>query len=138
VALCDVLGRPDLASHPNLVTNAKRVEHREALTRVLEARFADYETEPLLDALHERNIPTGIVNDVPAVFDQPTAQKMTTDPENGPSGLRQTAFPHPDGTAPPLAPPPHCAEHTTAILRDHLGFSQERIESLAKNEILVR
>jgi crotonobetainyl-CoA:carnitine CoA-transferase CaiB-like acyl-CoA transferase len=137
-ALCDVLDRPDLADDPRFATNAQRVEHREALNRVLEARFADFDTEDLLDALHARNVPAGTVRDVPAVFDQPTAQKMTIAPENEPSGLRQTAFPHPDGNAPPLAPPPHYAEHTTAILRDHLGYSEGRIESLAKNEVLVR
>jgi len=129
-ALCDVLDRPALADDPRFATNAQRVEHREALTRVLETCFAHVETEPLLDALHGRNIPAGIVNDVPAVFDQPTAQKMVISPENEPSGLRQTAFPHPDDDAPSLASPPHYAEHTTDILRNFLGYSTERINAL--------
>lgn len=128
-ALCDVIDRPTLADDPRFATNAQRAKHREALTRVLEDRFAHFKTEALLDALHDRNVPAGVVRDVPAVFDQPMAQKMVLDPGEGPAGLRQTAFPHPDDDAPSLAPPPHYAQHTTAILRERLGYSSERIKT---------
>jgi crotonobetainyl-CoA:carnitine CoA-transferase CaiB-like acyl-CoA transferase len=129
-ALCEVLDLPDLADNPNFATNEQRIENRDALDRVLEARFAQFETEPLLNALHEHTIPAGVVRDVPAVFKQPTAQKMTVTSDDGPAGLRQTAFPHPDGGDPSLAPPPHYAEHTTDILRTHLGLSPEDVQSL--------
>jgi crotonobetainyl-CoA:carnitine CoA-transferase CaiB-like acyl-CoA transferase len=136
-ALCDVLDRPALADDPRFATNARRVEHREALTRVLDDRFAHLETEPLLNALHNRNIPAGIVNDVPAVFDQPTAQKMVLDREEGPAGLRQTAFPHPDDDAPSLAPPPHYAEHTSSILREYFSHSMEQIKALQDDGVIA-
>lgn len=129
-ALCDVLDRPDLSDDPKFETNEQRVAHRDALDRVLEARFAHYEAKPLLDALEERTVPAGVVRDVPAVFEQPTTQKMVLNSEDDPAGLRQTAFPHPDDDAPSLAPPPHYAEHTTDILRDHLGLSPEDVHSL--------
>ena len=135
-ALCEALNLPDLADNPNFATNAKRVEHRDALNRVLEARFAHFESEPLLDALHDRNVPAGTVNDVPAVFDQPTAQKMVLNPDGEPAGLRQTAFPHPDDDAPSLAPPPHYAEHTTDILRDRLGHTAEEVQSLIDRDAI--
>jgi crotonobetainyl-CoA:carnitine CoA-transferase CaiB-like acyl-CoA transferase len=136
-ALCDVLDRPDLADNPDFATNEQRVAHRDALTRVLEDRFAHFDTEPLLDAFKKRNVPAGVVNDVPAVFEQPTAQKMVLNPENDSAGLRQTAFPHPDDDAPSLAPPPHYAEHTTTILRDHLGHSPERINALRERGVIA-
>jgi len=129
-ALCDIVDHPDLAEDPRFATNAQRVEHREALDRVLENCFSDIDTDSLLNALHARNVPAGIVRDVPAVFDQPTAQKMVLNPDNKPVGLRQTAFPHPDDDAPSLAPPPHYAEHTTDILRAYLGHSPKRINAL--------
>jgi len=129
-ALCDVLDRPALADDPRFSTNARRVEHREALSRVLEDHIAHFETEPLLDALHDRNVPAGVVRDVPAVFEQRTARSMTISADEGRTGLRQTAFPHPDDAAPSLAPPPHYAEHTAAILRDHLGHSADAIHTL--------
>jgi len=129
-ALCEVLDRPDLADNPNFATNEQRVENREALDRVLEARFAHYDTESLLDALNGHNIPAGIVRDIPAVFEQPTAQRMVLESAAGPAGLRQTAFPHPDGDAPSLASPPYYAGHTGPILRTYAGRSPEEIQTL--------
>jgi len=128
-ALCDVLDRPNLADSPNFATNEQRVAHRDALDRTLEERFAQYRTETLLDALHERTIPAGVVRDVPAVFEQPAARQMTLGTQNEPAGLRQTAFPHPDDKVPALAPPPHYAEHTQTILRTRLGYPDDRIEA---------
>jgi crotonobetainyl-CoA:carnitine CoA-transferase CaiB-like acyl-CoA transferase len=136
-ALCDVIDRSDLVDDSRFETNAQRVEHREALDRVLEERFAHFDTDSLLDALHERNVPAGIVRDVPAVFEQPTAQRMIINAESSPAGLRQTAFPHPDGDLPSLLPPPHYAEHTTHILRDRLGHSPEKIKSLRDDGVIA-
>jgi len=137
-ALCKILQLPDAADNPNFSTNAQRVDHRDALTRVLDARIGQFESEELLAALREQNVPAGAVRDVPAVFDQPTAQKMVLRSEGEPAGLRQTAFPHPDGASPSLSPPPHYGEHTSAILRDRLGFSPERIDTLAKEAVTAR
>jgi len=136
-ALCDIIDRPDLADKPTFATNDQRVEHREALDRILEEHFANVDTDALLDALHDRNVPAGIVRDVPAVFEQPTAQKMVLNAGDEPAGLRQTAFPHPDDNAPSLAPPPHYAEHTTDILRTHLGHSPKQIDSLRDDGVIA-
>lgn len=136
-ALCDVIDRPGLADDPRFATNAQRVEHREALDRVLKDCFADVDTDTLLDALHDRNVPAGVVNDVPAVFDQSTAQKMVLSPEEeAPAGLHQTAFPHPDGEMPALAPPPHYAEHTSTILREYLNHTSEEVQSLIDRDAI--
>jgi crotonobetainyl-CoA:carnitine CoA-transferase CaiB-like acyl-CoA transferase len=137
-ALCSVLDRPDLPDHPDFSTNARRVEHREALNEALRARIAEFEADALLATLHERTVPAGMVRDVPAVFDQPTGEAMILSPEDGPKGLRQTTFPHPDDGAPFLAPPPHYAEHTTAVLRDHPGLSADRIDALVKDDVVAQ
>ena len=137
-ALCEILGRPDLANDPRFATNADRVEHRDALTQILDAQIGRFEAEDFLRALHEHNVPAGKVRDVPAVFDQPTAQAMILNSENDPSGLRQTAFPHPDGTSPSLPAPPHYAEHTSSILRERLGYASDRIDALASEDVIVR
>jgi crotonobetainyl-CoA:carnitine CoA-transferase CaiB-like acyl-CoA transferase len=137
-ALCNVIDRPALASDTRFASNAQRVEHRDALDRVLKDRFSHFDTDELLDALHDRNVPAGIVRDVPAVFEQSTAKKMVLRPDAPPAGLRQAAFPHPDGELSPLSPPPHYAEHTTEILSTHLGYSADDIDTLAENGAIVR
>jgi len=137
-ALCAVIDRPVLADDPRFATNARRVDHRGALDRILEEHFAQFDTASLLDALHERNVPAGVVRDVPAVFEQATAQAMTISSDEGPAGLRQTAFPHPADEPPSLPPPPHYAEHTASILRDRLDYPPERIDMLATDDVIVR
>jgi crotonobetainyl-CoA:carnitine CoA-transferase CaiB-like acyl-CoA transferase len=137
-ALCEILGRPDLADDPRFATNADRVEHRDALTQILDAQIGRFEAEDLLAALREHNVPAGMVRDVPAVFEQPTAQAMILDSGDDLSGLRQTAFPHPNDTAFSLSPPPHYAEHTSSILRERLSYPTDRIDTLAKDGAIVR
>jgi crotonobetainyl-CoA:carnitine CoA-transferase CaiB-like acyl-CoA transferase len=134
--LCDVLGRPDLADDPRFATNADRVAHREALDDVLTDAVAELETEALLDALHEQNVPAGVVRDVPAVFEQPAARAMTISADADRAGLRQTAFPHPSDDPPSLAPPPHYAEHTAPVLRTRLDHDEEALRDLADRAVI--
>jgi len=137
-ALCEILGRPDLANDPRFATNADRVDHRDALHAALADRIQTFERDALLSALDEQNVPAGAVRNVPAVFEQPTAQAMMIHSKNDLTGLRQTAFPHPDGASPSLSPPPHYAEHTSAILREKVGYSPEQIDALSKKDVVSR
>jgi crotonobetainyl-CoA:carnitine CoA-transferase CaiB-like acyl-CoA transferase len=133
VALCEVLGLPALAANPHFATNAARVQHREALGRVLAARLEQMDAEALLAELRARHVPAGRIRTLAQVFAQPEAEAMTLRPLDGPAGLRQCAFPPPGPDAPPpLAPAPHYAEHTAAVLRTRLGRSAAEVEALAK------
>ena len=133
-ALCDVLGCPDLAEDSRFATNSARVEHRDALNRTLQRRFGT-RTGDVLDRLHERHIPAGAVNTMPEVFEQPQARAMTLQATDHPPGLRQTAFSLSDADS-SLRPPPRYAEHTAAVLRDHLGRSDENIADWAANQVI--
>jgi crotonobetainyl-CoA:carnitine CoA-transferase CaiB-like acyl-CoA transferase len=135
--LCDVLNRSDLSDHPDSSTNARRVEHREALDDILEARIAEFEADALLATLHERTVPAGMVRDVSTVLGQPTSEAMILSLEGGLKGLRQTAFPHPDGEYSSLASPPHYAEYTTTALRDHLDLSADHIDALGRDDVFA-
>jgi len=67
-ALCDVLGVPELATHPDYATNAARVAHRDALAAALEERLA---TRPVADwvaDLTAARVPAGRVNDIAEAF----------------------------------------------------------------------
>ncbi|WP_232798235.1 CaiB/BaiF CoA transferase family protein [Salinibacter altiplanensis] len=129
-ALCDVLGRPDLADEPRFATNADRVAHRDALHALLADQIQQFDHDALLAELHERGVPVGTVRDMPAVSEQPAAGAMVLAPDDGPPGLRQVAFPHSNDGSTSLRPPPRYAEHTATILHEQLGYSPERIDVL--------
>jgi crotonobetainyl-CoA:carnitine CoA-transferase CaiB-like acyl-CoA transferase len=154
-ALCRVLGTEGLPQNPNFATNAARVDHRDALERVLTVRLGQMEAAPLLDALRAEHVPAAEVHSVDAVFDQPAADAMVLRPEGDLAGLRQSAFslhgtdsplfgderspgaeeaatgPGAVRDAPSLAPAPHYAAHTAPVLR-RLGWSDTAIQDAAE------
>lgn len=137
-ALCEVLNLPDLANTPNFSTNENRVTHRAALDRVLAARMAQFNSTTLIENLEERNVPAGVVRNIPSVFEQPAAKSMVLNTDQEPAGLRQAAFPTTDNGNSSLSPPPHYGEHTTSVLRDRLGFPISRIETLEDQGTISR
>jgi len=71
--LCDVLGTAWHAD-PAFGTNAARVEHRDALTPLIEAETRGWTTADLLAALEAATVPAGPINDLAAVFADPQVQ----------------------------------------------------------------
>ena len=69
--LCEWLGQPALASDPRFATNPARVRHREELIPCLSAQLAPFTRAAVLEALEERGIPCGPINDLAAVFADP-------------------------------------------------------------------
>ncbi|WP_185983468.1 CaiB/BaiF CoA transferase family protein [Aureimonas mangrovi] len=61
--LCALLERPDLVDHPDYVTNAKRLEHREALIVELEKSFRTRTREEWVETLLAAGIPAGPILD---------------------------------------------------------------------------
>ena len=136
-ALCDVLGLNALSRDARFSTNAARVNHRETLHSLLADAIAAVSAPSLMEALHERNVPAGIVRGIPAVFEHPGPKEMILSPDEGPSGLQQTATP---AFAPveDLLPPPRYAAHTDVVLHDQLGVSGRRLQALEDAGTIAR
>ncbi|MGR3660783.1 MAG: CaiB/BaiF CoA transferase family protein [Paracoccaceae bacterium] len=69
--LCQLLGLDDMATAPEFLTNAKRVENREAMTTGLTARTKTFTKTDLLSACEAHNVPAGPINDMSEVFADP-------------------------------------------------------------------
>src|SRR5260370_2011131 len=61
---CEFLDMPDMASDPGFATNSARLVHRDALTKKLNARFADEDGDELTRRMLAAGLPAGPVLNV--------------------------------------------------------------------------
>ncbi len=87
--LCALLGLPELAEHPDYLTNAARIAHRDALTARLTAATRGWAKADLLAVCEDQGVPAGPINDLAEVFDDPqvVARGMQIAPQGVP-GVR--------------------------------------------------
>ena len=122
-----VLGDAELAEDPRFRTNSLRVEHRDALTTLVEAVFADIDADAVVDRLEAAGIANARLRDLDGLAAHPQLQARDRWREVGsPVGpLRQLLPPAlPDGVEPRLDPIPEVGEHTDAILAE-LGLGPD-------------
>lgn len=72
--LCSILQRPELAEDKRFVTNAKRVEHRETLTNLLQKELITRKTEDLREACEQEGIPCGPIQNLAQMRQDPQLQ----------------------------------------------------------------
>jgi formyl-CoA transferase len=128
-------GSPELADDPRFLTNPMRVQNRDVLVPLLAAMVAKKSRDEWIALLETAGVPCGPINNLDEVFENPQVVAR---------GLR-VDLPHPSGATaklvgspmrlsatPPCYPaaPPLLGQHTTAILRGLLNYSDDQIETL--------
>ncbi|GAB3626885.1 CoA-transferase [Pandoraea terrae] len=127
-----VIRQPQLHSDERFCSNSLRVEHREALTRLILEAFAGMTAAQVIERLEEASIANAHMNDMQAVWnhEQLSARKRWTTVQS-PAGEIPALYP--PGVAPSddalMGAVPALGQHTNAILRE-LGFSESRIAEM--------
>ncbi len=135
--LVDVLGIERIADDPRFAGFAARRTHRAFVTQTLQDALITRTTGEWVGALTAAGVPCGPINDVRAAL---------ADPQTAARGLIAET-PHPAfGTARWIASPvrvgdpapehraaPSLGEHTGAVLRDVLGYDDDRIAAVRRN-----
>lgn len=134
--LCALLGHSEWATDPRFATNRARVTHRAALLPLLEAEFKRRSAAAWTETLLAAGIPCGPVNDIATALSDPQAEAraMVQTVAHPATGSVPQVGPVPKlGQTPARIhlPPPLLGEHTATILAEWLGYSDERIASLA-------
>jgi crotonobetainyl-CoA:carnitine CoA-transferase CaiB-like acyl-CoA transferase len=142
IRFCQLAGIPELASNPDFSTNRARVTNRDRLIEKVGELMRQYSSAWWLEALSQRGIPCGPINQLNDVFRDPQVQHR---------GMRLD-LPHPEaGSVPGVANPvkfsgtpieyreasPTLGQHTETVLKEVLGLSPEEIRTLKENGVVT-
>ncbi len=130
-----VLGRTDLANHPDFITNADRARNRDKLAAIINAELGAQTREQWLPKMREAGVPAGMVRTIAEAFQSPEmaerglvsqiAHPTAGSIPNIASALRFGATP----VVPPVAAP-ILGQHTRQVLGDILGYDGDTIAAL--------
>ncbi len=137
-ACVEVLGCAELATDPRFMSNAARVENRQALVDTLAGKFLARDTNHWLDVMTACGIPVAPINNIADIFSDPYAVERQL--------VRQLAHPVAGEVATVANPvrfsatpvqyriaPPLLGQHTAEILENDLNYSPEEIAALKRD-----
>jgi crotonobetainyl-CoA:carnitine CoA-transferase CaiB-like acyl-CoA transferase len=128
VALCDAIGRPELAADSQFADFAARDRNRDELEPILEAVFRRRTSKEWLAVLREAGVPSSAVNDVAGALEE---ARLVEYEHPALGTVRQVASPlRLSGDEQPVQAAPARGEHTELLLVELCGYSPERVRVL--------
>lgn len=135
--MVEVLDRPDLTTDPAFATRKARTANKEKLRQILAEIFAGHSREHWIAKMKAVNVPVGYLRTIEEAFNAPEMRERD----------RVNEIPHPTaGSVPNIEPPiglkltptvapvaaPLLGQHTRDVLRNTLGYDDERIAELTR------
>jgi succinate---hydroxymethylglutarate CoA-transferase len=136
-----LLGHEEWAADPRFSKNPDRIGSREALDALITAELKREGAEQWIEKLMAAGIPCGRINSVAQALAAPhaLARDMVTEVEHPTAGkvkMLGIPFRFSDTPASIRRAPPLLGQHTEAVLREELGFSDARIAELRKEKVV--
>jgi crotonobetainyl-CoA:carnitine CoA-transferase CaiB-like acyl-CoA transferase len=133
---CEAIDGPELAGDARFATNALRSEHRAELFSIVEPILRQKPRSEWLDRFRSVGIPSGPINTLDEVYRDPQVEHLgivqeVDHPTAGRIKLAGSPIRADDAQLPVRLPPPRLGEHTAEVLRDVLGYEEERIRVLS-------
>ena len=140
--MCEAVGRPDMASSLEFLTNADRVQNRPKLVEILNAEFSKKDKAYWTDTLQKAGLTVTSINTLDEVFKDPQTEARNSiwsvdHPTIGKVNLLGSALQHLSRTpAESQGHPPLLGEHTNEIMKSILGLSDSEISELKSKDVI--
>jgi crotonobetainyl-CoA:carnitine CoA-transferase CaiB-like acyl-CoA transferase len=137
---CEALGAPELAVHPDFVTDKLRSSNRVALNQAIAERTRRYSSAELIALLNKAGVPSGPIYKMDAVFSDPQIRHLglaapVPKAEGGELSLVGPAIRLSRTPAQMKRAIGPAGEHNDEILRE-LGYSDADIASLRAGQVI--
>jgi crotonobetainyl-CoA:carnitine CoA-transferase CaiB-like acyl-CoA transferase len=137
-ALCDVIGRPELAADARYATLTQRLRHQDELEAEIATWTRGQDKHAAAERLHAAGVPAAPVNDAAEATASPYLayrQHFTTleHPEIGPIAHEGLPFRLAETPGAQHRAAPCLGQDTLAILRDTLGLTDTEIAQLERD-----
>lgn len=141
-ALCEVVGDPGLAAHPDFATNPARVANRAKLAEALGRRLAGKTTAEWQAAMEARDIICGPIAEYDAVIASPQTEhnRVIVEMEHPAAGrvrMPGMALGDRDAQSRVHRPPPMLGAHSREVL-GQFGFEADQIEGLLSSGTVIQ
>jgi CoA:oxalate CoA-transferase len=141
VGLCAALDLEELIDDPRYANAALRLEHREPLWQILEARFAEENAEFWVDKLVEHHVPSALIKTVTeALLDARRSDRGMVvhleDTERGAFDAIGSPIKFIDTEPHPLRYPPRNGQDTQAVLSELLELTPLQFDRLRKAGVI--
>jgi crotonobetainyl-CoA:carnitine CoA-transferase CaiB-like acyl-CoA transferase len=138
--VCETLGIPEVANHPDYANDAARSKNRDAVNEILGKETVKNTSAYWVDALNAAGVPCGPIYTIDQTFadeqvkhlgiakDVRTQKQKTIRLVGQPVRLSRTP-------SEIVAPPPMMGEHTEEVLAE-FGFGKDEINKLRDDKVL--
>ena len=134
--LCETIGRPDIPKDARFATGAARIANIDALTKELGDAIGQRTSGEWLAIFKEARVPAALVNNVEDALNHPltAARQMVENVPrpNSDDSVRLLGNPFKFAGMPDLPYPPAFAQDTASVLQRVAGYSDEKIDELAR------
>ena len=133
---CEVAGCTSLPDDARFAANGKRVANRVELTRILSDIFLKKTTREWIEVLEAAGVPSGPINDLKQVFEEPQAVARGLRMQIGNVSLVRSPMRFSETPIEHQVPPPLLGQHTEDVLRGLLGKSEGEVARLRSEGII--
>lgn len=139
--LCEALGQPGLADHPDYATHRARGEHQAAIDELVAAWTRQHDAQQVVDRLAEAGVPAGLVYRAPDMLDDPHFRARGSIVEVADHSGRplpmQNVFPRLSDTPGRVRHVgPALGEHTEQVLTGWLGLAPDALDALRADSVI--